>query len=456
MIRSFKKYFSQKKRIKEYNKNRPHNKRDAFCWAPFTALRFHRNGSVQVCCHHIDYFSLSENPLQNVWLGSELENMRNQMKQYDIPPSCNFCASEYYSNNFSNVIAKSYDYYSINENKYPAFIDFSLSNRCNLACAMCDSSLSSKVGERRGHKTNFDFKYDNDFLKQLEPFLRNLKSSVFTGGEPFMIDIYYQIWETMTQINPQAQIFVTTNGTVLNDRVKDIIQKGNFNFNISIDSFNKDNYEKIRIGANYEQVMQNLDYYASYCKEKKRELTITICPMQTNWKDIPEIVQRCNDNNWGFSFNNLIKPWNLALWSLPNVEIVKILSFYKQQKFAENGSKSQRNIQTFNALIDLLQMWAKVAEYLAEIQIDEKSATESFVNSLSLLINAPSDDGFYSERIKSIAQFVPVSLMSFIDFANNSHYQKLLKEEIELYDDETVAEHLSLMLFHKAVVATFA
>ena len=74
-------------------------------------------------------------------------------------------------------------------------------------------------------------------------------------------------------------------------------------------------------------------------------------------------------------------------------------------------------------------MWSKVAQYLAKIEIDEKSATEIFVNSLSF--DKSLDDNFYSERIKSIAQFVPVSLLS-LSILQTICTTKLLKDEIEL------------------------
>ena len=70
-------------------------------------------------------------------------------------------------------------------------------------------------------------------------------------------------------INPSVKISVTSNSTVLNDRIKKILEKLRFNFTISIDSVNKETYEKIRKNASFEETFYNFDYYLEYTKRKK-------------------------------------------------------------------------------------------------------------------------------------------------------------------------------------------
>jgi hypothetical protein len=138
-------YFKKRRLINNYNKLRVKRNHAFFCNAPFTSLRFHRNGGVQICCHHIDYHFLDDRKLHDIWFGRELGILRKQMLKYSIPSSCNFCSSAFYLENFTNVNALSFDYLEHNEAGYPTLMDFSLENSCNLSCIMCDASLSSSI-----------------------------------------------------------------------------------------------------------------------------------------------------------------------------------------------------------------------------------------------------------------------------------------------------------------------
>jgi sulfatase maturation enzyme AslB (radical SAM superfamily) len=56
------------------------------------------------------------------------------------------------------------------------------------------------------HKPPIKDVYDFNFVKQLIPFLPTLKKAQFYGGEPLLIPIYLEIWETIAQYNPSIQI----------------------------------------------------------------------------------------------------------------------------------------------------------------------------------------------------------------------------------------------------------
>ncbi len=93
-------------------------------------------------------------------------------------------------------------------------------------------------------------------VDQLEEFIPHLKEAKFLGGEPFLIDIYYKIWDKIIELNPSVKITITTNGTVFNKRVQEILEKLDCNIIMSIDAFNKTTYESIRIQGDYEKIWQ--------------------------------------------------------------------------------------------------------------------------------------------------------------------------------------------------------
>ena len=71
--------FGKKKSLKkQYNSLREVKNHSRFCNAPFTSIRFHRNGGVQFCCHHIDYQFLHGKTLKDIWFSQEYEDFRKK------------------------------------------------------------------------------------------------------------------------------------------------------------------------------------------------------------------------------------------------------------------------------------------------------------------------------------------------------------------------------------------
>jgi sulfatase maturation enzyme AslB (radical SAM superfamily) len=442
---------------KKYNLLREKRNHNYFCNAPFTALRFHRNGGVQICCHHIDYQFLESKTLHDIWFGEELKSMRKQMKKFDIPESCNFCSSAFYSENFSNVNALSFDFLEQSKNGYPVLMDFSLENTCNLSCIMCDASLSSSIQKEKNIcPPNKNFYYDDAFISQLEEFLPHLKVAVFTGGEPFLIKSYLPIWEKMIEINSKIIINVTTNGTVYNSAIEDILLRGKFNITVSVDSFNAVNYNQIRKGADFNKTMTNVQKFAKYCKNKESIFTITVCPMQINSADIPEIIEKCNAEDWNISFNTVLKPWNQALWSLKSEELENVINYYKNYNFESATSQlACGNIEQFNSLIALLQTWLNKTKNLEVNSISETRIrylkTEIFNIFFAKLAESEgiNDISDVQEKVKFVVAHIPDMLISeaLINYANKMS-KGMIKNEFEQNDIDTIIDHMCIIAFN--------
>ncbi len=449
--------YKKHKLIRKYNAFREKPKDTAFCIAPFTSLRFHRNGGVQICCHHIDFLFLQEKSLKEIWFGAELNKLRNQMKTYDIPKSCSFCSTPFYANNFSNVNAVSFDKLEQNENGYPVLMDFSLENTCNLECIMCDSSLSSSIAKSKlCDNSGSKFEYGEEFVSQLGDFLPHLKSSIFTGGEPFLIKSYYSIWEKMIEVNPDVIINITTNGTVYNSRIENILKQGKFNITVSFDSFEPDVYNEIRIGAEFDKTWTNVLNFSDYCKQMGTVFSITVCPMQINRMDIPQVVRKCNEKNWDFSYNTVLKPWSQALWSLSSGEMQKLIDYYKSEKIKKTNSlRAKGNIAKFNSLVLLLEDWLiKIKGFesqpVSENEIQELKASleASFEEKLLGKYN-DEDLALLKTKITEVFNQMPSVLISeeflkyFSKFDSNT-----LRMELEENDIDTIIDHMCIVSFN--------
>lgn len=447
---------SVRKKMKLYNEGRKKEKRSAFCWAPFTSVRFHRNGCVQVCCHHIEYISLQNQTLKEIWFGSELKTLRQQMKKYAPPPACNFCASNYMAGNFNNVNALAYDEYEVPESGYPVFMDFSLSNTCNLNCVMCDASLSSGVQKAKkitsGRK---EFIYNDAFLAQLDEFIPHLKRTIFTGGEPFMIDFYFKLWDRILNVNRNTEIYVTTNGTIYNQKTERLLNRGKFNITVSVDSFEKETYEKIRAGAQYEKTLDNIKTFAAYCKHAGTQFTVIVCPMQLNRNEIPDIVKRCNENNWYFTYNVLRKPFQLALWSLDYNTLDNYVGYLKAQTFPPKSNDiHESNEKKYQAYIHLMESWCRLRKEImsAGTEGGKRKANENRNTILAYYKKLYKEKGggsFDMKRVAHVLESLPDILFTdaFRYYLENPA-RNIFAREFELNDDDTIVDHLTIVGFN--------
>lgn len=447
-------YLKRWKLIRDYNKLRPVRMRKIFCNAPFTSIRFHRNGGIHACCHQSDFLFLKNKTVSEVWFGDDMKQIRRQMRKFDIPASCNFCSSSFYSQKFANINALEFDNLIPDKDGYPVLLDFSIDNNCNLACVMCDSSLSSVIRRNKNiPDNNSEAIYNSDFVKQLDIFIPHLQIALFTGGEPFLINIYYEIWEQILKINPNVRISIITNGTVFNHKIKSLLNRGKFNITVSLDSLDSNVYSQIRKGADFEKTMLNIREFASYCVAAGTEFTITTCPMQINWKEIPAIIEMCNSQNWNFSYNTVLKPWDMALWSLPAYELKLVIETYRTF-LSENDSNVElsSNINKLNSLISLLEHWldknmaGKINES-GDTDLLRESLKESVVKKITH--KGISSDDYLVELVSVVFDNLPEMLITkqLLDYVESAGSEVLLQEFIQ-NDSDTIIEHLTVISFN--------
>lgn len=306
---------------KLYNKSRKRKDRAAFCWAAAKNLYMENTGQVLVCCYNRDYVlgRYPEKSINEIWSGTQHQAMVAQLKNYSEPPGCHLCFDAFRQKDYHNIKALEYDYLS-KKNHFPAKLELELSNLCNLKCIMCSENFSSKFNPE-GNIRQAPIKNLAAGLSDTLPYLEWIN---FSGGEPFLIKPYYELWEAAATANPACSLFVQSNGTIMNTEIEKIVRKGNFFISLSVDSIDKKNYETIRVNANLETTLTNVMIFNRLMHEKGRNLSITVCPMTINRLDIADLYLFCNEHNIRLLFHNFIAPKNLAMdaLSIPQLEEV--------------------------------------------------------------------------------------------------------------------------------------
>ena len=345
--------------IKRYNQTRPYGSQETLCYAPFKNIYFGRDGRVAACCDN-RYHTLGsypENTISEIWFGEKVEKLRESIRNDDLSLGCSSCKEHLIAGNFDGVRAMMYDRHPSNENNYPSVIELELSNTCNLECEMCFGEFSSLIRKNREKKQPVISPYDMKFIRQLEEFMPYLHEIKFYGGEPFLVDVYYDIWEKIIKINPGIKINISTNATILNQRVKDILSRAKFDISISIDSLEQATFEKIRIRAKYDKVMKNITYFRNYCREKDTFFGISVCPMRQNWKELPDLINYCNRLEAPVYFNTVRYPAHCSLWNLSPASLKNIIDYLARFEFPQETTVQQQNQRHYFNMLNLLRSW---------------------------------------------------------------------------------------------------
>ena len=231
------------------------------CMAPHTNLLFVPSGKVMACHYNrgIILGDIRNNSIKEIWNGPVLKKLRKILSKKDFSYGCQSCLNDLNVKNY--FLAGNYKYMHTKKNLdgFPSYFDFQLENTCNLKCVMCSSEYSSAL---QG-KAVAENPYRESFFNQLAEFIPHLDSSSFTGGEPLVIKSYYEIWKMFNYLNPSAPLYISTNASHISPALNEILEKGNFHFTVSIDSLDSAVYESIRVNADFEKTMKNIDYLSS-------------------------------------------------------------------------------------------------------------------------------------------------------------------------------------------------
>ncbi len=197
---------------------------------------------------------------------------------------------------------------------YPVHLSVEPVSACNLRCTMCfqsDESFSS----------NKDFMgtMDLDLFKKIIDEASNGSVGALTlasRGEPTMNSNL----DKMLEYIPKKffEVKLNTNATLLNDKlIHSILDSNVTDMVFSIDSYNKENYEKIRLRGIFEEVFENIK---KFYQIKKEEYPNSLCTTRVSgvrvdenqdpimfekfWEKYVDYVVMVNMEPWWDTYNN--------------------------------------------------------------------------------------------------------------------------------------------------------
>lgn len=350
--------------ISSYNESRKFGYEKNLCNAPFIGLYFGMFGEVTACCLNRKHVlgKVTENSLKEIWNGGKIKDLRNTILEMNLNKGCEHCKASIMAENYTSLVANAYDGFSnTNTTKFPLSVTFETSNTCNLACEFCSGAFSSTYQKKIENKENTISVYDDKFIEELKEFIPYLKVANFLGGEPFLIKEYIKIWELIIKINPNCNIHLQTNGHVLNNKIKSILNRGKFHIGISLESIQEDKFNKIRKFGNFNTLLNNLEYFKTYAKKKGTTLNISVTPIKSTINELPSILDFANKQNIELFFNILLTPYKNAIWNCNATELNNIICSLKLNAENTSNERSKQNVENYKSYIRQIEFWKNEA-----------------------------------------------------------------------------------------------
>lgn len=173
------------------------------------------------------------------------------------------------------------------------YLRISLTDNCNLRCIYCTPDLIHKKNDILSFE---DISKIIDVAKDLE-----IKKIRLTGGEPLLRKDLCDIIKKIKKVGID-EIYLTTNGTLLAEKIEDLKKAGLRGVNISLDTMDEKIFHKITRGGDIKKVLEGIE------KSLKLDLKIKINSVIVKGvnENFEDLVKLTKDKNLDVRFIELM------------------------------------------------------------------------------------------------------------------------------------------------------
>ena len=204
------------------------------------------------------------------------------------------------------------------------YLRISVTENCNLKCIYCidDNILNTYKN---------DILSDDEIVKiATECASLGIKKIRITGGEPL-------VRKNIENIKEIEEIYITTNGVLLNDKIEILKENGLTGVNISLDSLNKDRFKKLTKFDKLKEVLLSIDKALELGLKVKIN---TVIVDDINKDEIIDFVKLTKDKNIDIRFIELMPIGAAKKYKgISNEEILNIIKNNFKNIQVENKSK---------------------------------------------------------------------------------------------------------------------
>lgn len=194
------------------------------------------------------------------------------------------------------------------------YIQFKLSNKCQLACAHCGSDRSStwaKINNVKPHVIKA-FTLTTSFIDELKELLPGIEVLKFSGGEPFLQPEHWKLLEALKDLDRKhCRLEYITNGLV-SPRQELWEGWGGVNCSVSVDGHG-DTYEWFRRGANWIELQTKIQ---ELTKTSTVSINYAVTPYTINDYSL---AKEYWSNKYNFSAYPIVYPSHCSLFEFPKI-----------------------------------------------------------------------------------------------------------------------------------------
>ncbi|MBN1586929.1 MAG: SPASM domain-containing protein [Candidatus Omnitrophica bacterium] len=353
--------------ITEYDRNRDLSQKPfrAACYAPFVSLEFGPRGDVRVCSlrRGAGVGDIRYQTIQQVWNGFKMDQLRTYLKHYDLSSGCDRCRW-YIDQGSSDIPAKrSYDWIPIPSGSLmPRRFTFRLANTCKVRSVLCAPYSCSVLSEDAGEKPDPRNPYGESFFQELRELLPNTLQCDFQGGDAFLIEPHYRIWDLLISQRYEASISAFTYGTHLDKRVQSYLSALNFSdLVVPFFSLDKTRFETLCQGARMEEVTATLRLFAEYAQERpnSRKLYLQFPITRNTWSEFAGMLEFAEPLNAQLETYVVRTPGSLCALDLPAADRMEMLQVLAKDLERLEGRVRPSNLSRLKEFIQLLEHSAK-------------------------------------------------------------------------------------------------
>lgn len=289
------------------------------CLAPWHALTIKWGGNVVPDIIYKEKLgNINTQTLKEIYYGSKAKALREAHRGRNIPAQCIGCQKKeksgrsrrmFFWDKLDYNLRVQSEYIKPKQTPDIRYLDFTVSNKCNLACIHCNPFVSTgwtKDGKKLNKEApeyweNTPIGYNGADIKFLDnlfanpEYFRNLQWVALRGGEPLYDESCIQLlqWFVDQGLSHNIMLDISTNATVFRDEFRILFsQFKHIELLVSVEATDE-LYSIVRGGPNY-QWSQLCDNVEEFYKIENLEMVFAVTVMNTNLFDLPNVWEWFN------------------------------------------------------------------------------------------------------------------------------------------------------------------
>jgi radical SAM protein with 4Fe4S-binding SPASM domain len=358
-----------------------------YCPSMWKSVHVDTDGYLTPCClfiHKEDKKSkLVDIQHAETILQEEFQEYRDQLSNGIWPSGCNQCK---FAEEEGRDSKRQQDMWMLHngtmqtppEDVSLEYLQLKTGRLCNLRCTICTPACSTAISTEllrigKLDRATYDrlneeiaWSYDVEQYKKLNPGENGYFRIDIAGGEPLLNKTHFEWLDQLP--NPEKTILLyNTNGTQRPTRKEiDIWKKfRGIILSFSIDSYG-DKFEKLRVGAKWDQVLDNLKYCQEEIIAKEFDLhtsnvSVVMTVSKMNVRDAIPLYKILNqyvrfNNSNPLNFNYLYYPDNMACHNMSRKELEEVIGLYDAEipSLPKEGKMRKQCVDLRNSLSSFL------------------------------------------------------------------------------------------------------